>query len=217
MIRNIQKVTKLVSANNSLHRKYCFVNIKLVFVGFLYLPFLFVLSGCYASGQKFYDMYQYSPPTSTCQVIWVHSFDNAKYKLDNELPSVTFLGSSSFSTSRTYNEETARKDCMAAGGDYVIVVDRGFVGSTQSQFTMQSTKTYTANNNTNYYGSGGYYGHTNSTTSYQVPTYQTYNVTENYYGFSYYVYQKNKNKKHKRNKKTKKSKSQYVEDYDEDL
>ena len=179
------------------------------------------LSGCYASGHKFYDMFEYSPPTNTCQVVWVRSFENAKYKLDNELPPVTFLGKSSFNTSRTYNHQTARKDCMLAGGDYIIVVDEGFAGSTQSQFTMQSTQTYTANNSTSYYGNGGYYGRSNSTTTYQVPTYQTYNVTTSYYGYSYYVYKKKNVKKNRKSKRsrynTRASETRYEDDYDEDL
>ena len=194
---------------------------KFLFVYALLFLLEISLSGCYASGHKFYDMFRYSPPTNNCQVIWVRSFENAKYKLDNELPPVTFLGKSSFTTSRTYNNETARKDCMLAGGDYIIVVDEGYAGSTQSQFTVQSTQTYTANNTTNYYGNGGYYGRSNSTTTYQVPTYQTYNVTSNYYGFSYYVYKKDvvkKNRKFKRSRqKTRNTEIEYEDDYDEDL
>ena len=196
-------------------------NKKIVFASFLLILEMFTLSGCYASGHKFYDMYEYSPPTDECRVIWVRSFDNAKRKLDRELPPVTFLGKSSFSTARTYNREAARKDCMLAGGDYIIVVEEGYVGSTQSQFTVQSTKTYTANNNTSYYGRGGYYGTSNSTTTYQVPTYQTYNITNNYYGFSYFVYKQDtvgKTRKLKRSRQNSgTSETRYEENYDEDL
>lgn len=188
----------------------------------LILGFVLILTGCYASGHKFFDMYKYSPQTDHCEVIWVRSYDNAKRKLDNELPPVEFLGKSSFTTARTYNEQAAQQDCMLAGGDYIIVIDEGFVGSTQSQFTLQNTKTYTANNNTSYYGSnGGYYGRSNSTTTYQVPTYQTYNITHNYYGFSYFVYKRDNKTRSKKsrnsNRGTGKSGPRYVEDYDEDL
>lgn len=201
---------------------YCLLlSKKLVLVSMSLILAMLTLSGCYASGHKFFDMYEYSPPTSDCQVIWVRSFDNAKRKLDRELPPVTFLGKSSFSTARTYNREAARNDCKLAGGDYIIVVEEGYVGSTQSQFTVQSTKTYTANNNTSYYGRGGYYGTSNSTTTYQVPTYQTYNITNNYYGFSYYVYKKDvvgKKRKSKRSRQNKESSEiRYEENYDEDL
>lgn len=190
-------------------------------VDVLFILVMLVLSGCYASGHKFFDAYEYSPPTTDCRVIWVRSFDNAHRKLDNELPPVTFLGKSSFTTSRTYNEQAARKDCMLAGGDYIIVVDEGYAGSTQSQVTIQGSQTYTANNSRTYYGSGGYYGRSNSTTTYQVPTYQTYNVTSSYYGFSYFVYKKDvvtAKRKSKRSKdNTRYSQSRYVNDYDEDL
>lgn len=181
-----------------------------------------ILMGCYASGHKFYDVYKWYPPTTDCRVVWTRSIDNAKFKLDNELPPVEFLGSSGFSTARTYNENTAREDCMLAGGDYIIVVEEGYVGSKQSQYTVNSMKTVIARDDTRYYGSSGkYYGRSKSTTTYQIPTSQTYNVTDDYYGFVYFVYRKidldavSKSKRTKSNSKRKEP--LYTEDYDEDL
>jgi len=152
---------------------------------------MIVLTGCYASGHQFYDAFKRSEPTTSCSVVWVHSYDAAKYRLENELPPVEFIGKSSFSTAKTYNEYAAQEDCKKAGGDYVIVVAEGVTGSKQSQITLQNNQTYTAQSSTNYYGSyGGYYGRTNTNTTYTVPTYQTYNITTTYYGYSYFVYRK---------------------------
>lgn len=154
-----------------------------------------LFTGCSASGHKYYDAFKYSPPTSRCQVIWVHSYEAAKYRLDHELPKVEILGKSTFTTSRSYNERAASEDCKKAGGDYIIVIAEGYQGSRTSQFTLQSTKTYYANSNNSYSGGfsygntyGNYYGNSTTRTSYQLPTYDTYNITVSYYGYSYYVY-----------------------------
>lgn len=176
-----------------------------------------LLSGCYASGQKNYDSYKYSAPTSFCQVIWVHSFEAAKYKLDNELPSVELLGKSSFSTEGIYNEKTARTDCQKAGGDYIIVISEGMTGSSQSHFTVQNDRTYTSNSQTNYYGSNGnYYGRSKTNTSYTVPTYQTFEITTTYYGYSYYVYKRVSKALQRRRALREKRKTYDIEEDDED-
>lgn len=151
-----------------------------------------MFTGCAASGHQFYDAFTYSAPTEHCSVIWVHSYEAAKYKLDNNLPKVEFLGKSSFTTSRTYNESAAEEDCKKAGGDYIIVVADGYKGSSTSQFTVQSTQTYSTTSSTNYYTSTGWYaGSAMTTGTYQAPTYQTYNITRHYYGYTYFVYKRN--------------------------
>lgn len=154
-----------------------------------------VLMGCSASGHQYYDAFKYSPPTTSCKVVWVHSYEAAKYRLDHELPRVELLGKSSFSTGRNYDEDAAASDCQKAGGDYIIVISEGYQGSRTSQYTVQSTKTYYANSNNSYSGGfsygnryGNYYGNSTTRTSYQLPTYDTYNITVSYYGYSYYVY-----------------------------
>jgi hypothetical protein len=148
----------------------------------LLFPFILSLFGCYASGHRFYESFEYSPQTNDCTVIWTLSFDMANYKLQNQLPPVKFLGRSHFSTSLYYNRETARNDCMLAGGDYIIVVERGLTDS-QTQ-TVQRNQTHLA---------FSYTGTTSTTTIYTVPTYYTY--TTNYYGYSYFVYKKVSNYK----------------------
>lgn len=164
---------------------------QIAVLGVIFIPAVSILSGCYASGHKFYDAFKYSPPTDYCVVTWVHSYDAALYKLERELPKVEFLGKSSFTTSKTYNETAAEEDCKKAGGDYIIVVENGYQGSSTSQFTVQSTQTYNTSYNTNYYNSrGGYAGTATTYGTYQVPTYQTYNITSHYYGYTYFVYRR---------------------------
>jgi len=151
--------------------------------------------GCSARGHKYYDAFKYSPPTSSCQVIWVHSYEAAKYRLDHELPNVELLGKSAFATSRRYNKKAAMKDCKKAGGDYIIVIAEGYQGSQTRRFTVQSTKTYYSTSDNSYRGGfsygktyGNYHGNSTTRTSYELPTYDTYNITKSYYGYSYYVY-----------------------------
>ena len=129
------------------------------------------LYGCYSSGfgHRFYETYEEAPETQDCNVIWTYSLDNANYKLQ-KLPPVKFLGKSSFSTTLYYSSYDARNDCMLAGGDYIIVVDKGLV----------YTKTYKSYYSYNY-GSSQYFSY-----SYIVPITQTYK----YYGYSYFVYKK---------------------------
>lgn len=153
------------------------------------------LMGCSASGHKYYDAFRYSPPTTSCKVIWVHSYEAAKYRLDNELPRVELLGKSSFVTGRNYDKRAAASDCKKAGGDYIIVISEGYQGSSSNQITVRSTQTYHTSSNTSYSGGfsygknwGNYYGNSVTYGTYQMPTYDTFNYTVNYYGYSYYVY-----------------------------
>lgn len=156
-------------------------------INFLIASLCIALIGCYASGHKFYDAYVQSEPTFSCQVIWVHSYDAAKYRLDH-LPPVEFIGKSSFTTAHTYNEDAAESDCKKAGGDYIIVISEGVTDRTKSSYTIQSNQTYRANSTTTYSDMYGYYGRSNTSTTYTVPTYQTYDITITRYGYSYFVY-----------------------------
>lgn len=136
--------------------------------------------------------------SSNCEVIRSYSLtalkdtidalnDNFLEYTDNKL---VFLGYSDFSTAYgfLFDKKEAKRICELRGGDYMLVLNKGYEGSTQPQITLTNYQTMHSNTSTNYYSNNGQIGSSYSSTSYSIPTTETYTVRHDWNGFIYYIF-----------------------------
>jgi hypothetical protein len=137
-------------------------------------------------------------PSSNCEVIRSYSLTALKDTIDvlngNFLEytdnKLVFLGYSDFSTAHghLFDKKEAKRICKLRGGDYMLVLNKGYEGSSYSQITLTDYQTIHSNTNTNYYSNNGRIGSSYSSTSYSIPTAQTYTIRHDWDGFVYYIF-----------------------------